>query len=154
MILESAQLLSTAHRIIDGSMYIDKTTKNRSVKRWFLIDSRQDVLYSATHTNHPSAIWTRQSVENYNWLVDHFFALGEEYTYRYNKTHKCFRGDLGYMLSSPPNDLRDFDMTEMPCAMPDEYKVSSDPLINYREYYRIGKKHLHSWKNRTPPDWL
>ena len=89
MILESAQLLSTAHRILDGVEYQGQSQSGRKARRWKLLDQRENVLYSATHINHPSAVWCRASVENYNWLVDHFYALMGEYTYRYNKQHKC-----------------------------------------------------------------
>jgi len=154
MILESAQLLSTAHRYLDGVEVVGKSKTGRKAKRWVLNDSREDVLYSATHINHPSAVWCRESVENYNWLVEHFFALGNEYTYRYGKTHKCFQGDLAYMLQSPPNSLKVYEWTEMPSAMADEYKISNDPLTNYRNYYILGKSRMHSWKNRQPPEWI
>ena len=165
MILESAQLLSTAHRILDGEeMVIQQTaleevcddilkTKTRKKKVWRLHDAREPVLYSATHINHPSAIWTRQSVENYNWLVEHFFALMAEYTHRYNKQHKC-SGDISYMLQSPPKNLEQYDMTIMPCAMDEQYVVSDDPVTNYRNYYKSGKTHLHKWTNREAPEWL
>lgn len=45
--------------------------------------------YWATHTNHPCAIWVRESVANFNWLVDHAIGLAEAYTLRYNKTNAC-----------------------------------------------------------------
>ena len=153
MILESAQLLSTAHRILDGQENLGKSKTGRNVKRWILPDSREGVLYSATHINHPSAIWCRQSVENYNWLADHMFALLYEYTYRYNKQHKI-EGELSYMLQSPPFALKEYDMTVMPSAMADEYKISDDPLVNYRNYYKIGKARMHKWTNRQPPEWI
>ncbi len=154
MILESAQLLSTAHRIIDGVEIAGKSKTGRNVKRWVLNDGRESIIYTATHVNHPSAVWCRQSVENYNWLVEHFYALGQEYTYRYGKTHKCFQNDLAYMLSSPPNNLRKYEWTKMPSAMADEYKISDNPLTNYRHYYKVGKSRMHSWKNRQPPEWI
>lgn len=154
MILESAQLLSTAHRVLDGRMYVGKTATGRNVKRYELGDSREHVIYSATHVNHPSAIWARRAVENYNWLYEHFYELGREYTYRYGKTHKCFQGELSYMLSSPPHNLREYEMTYMPSAMPPEYVISTDPVINYRNYYKFGKARMHSWKNRQPPEWI
>jgi hypothetical protein len=154
MQLETAQILSTAHRMLDGTQYIDKTKTGRSVKRWKLTDSRESVVYSATHVNHPSTVWARQSIENYNWLVEHLFALGKEYTYRYGKIHKVFSTDLAFMLSTPPHNLRAHDMTKMPCAMADDYIISDDPVVNYRNYYRSGKTHLHSWKKRNPPDWI
>ena len=153
MILESAQLLSTAHRILDGQEYTDKTKTGRNVKRWRLYDQREPVLYQATHINHPSAVWCRQSVSNYNWLADHMFALLSEYTYRYEKKHKI-EGEISYLLQSPPNNLKDWDWTEMPSAMDEQYKISNDPLTNYRNYYKIGKERMHSWKKRKPPEWI
>jgi hypothetical protein len=153
MILESAQLLSTAHRIIDGVETQGKSATGRNVKRWTLADAREPVLYSATHINHPSAVWCRKSVENYNWLADHMFALLNEYTHRYNKHHKV-EGDLSYMLQSPPHNLKEYDMTTMPSAMADEYKISDDPLVNYRNYYKVGKIRMHKWTNRQPPEWI
>lgn len=151
MILESAQLLSTAHRVIDGQQYIDSTS-GRRIKRWELPDSREPVMYKATHINHPSAVWCRTSVENYLWLVDHYFALLNEYTYRYGKVHKC--ADLGYTLQSPPLGLKDWDATPIICAMDTKYIVSQDPVENYRNYYRQGKSALHKWTGREPPPWL
>lgn len=153
MILESAQLLSTAHRLLDGRETAGKSKTGRNVKRYILDDGRDNVMYQATHVNHPSAVWARESIENYCWLVDHFFALGDEYEYRYRKTHKCF-GELSYMLQSPPKNLQEYDMTKMPSAMADEYKISDDPVDNYRNYYKMGKSSLHSWKNRQPPEWI
>jgi hypothetical protein len=153
MILESAQLLSTAHRVIDGIEIPGKSATGRNVKRWHLADAREPVLYSATHINHPSAVWCRQSVENYNWLADHMFALLNEYTHRYGKHHKV-EGDLSYMLQSPPHNLKEYDMTVMPSAMADEYKIGDEPVINYRNYYKIGKARMHKWTNRQPPEWI
>jgi len=153
MILESAQLLSTAHRVLDGVEIEGKSATGRKARRWILPDARDDVLYSATHINHPSAVWCRTSVRNYDWLVDHFYALMREYNHRYNKTHKCY-GELSYMLQSPPHNLKAWEWTEMPSCMAEEYIISKDPIINYRNYYREGKKNLHKWTNRQPPEWI
>lgn len=156
MIVETAQLLSTAHRILDGvqvELQLEKDGKVKKKNVWVLPDDRNDVLYACTHRNHPSAIWCRESVENYNWLVDHLYALGQEYTYRYGKKHatieKCF-----YPLQSPPHGLRDWDWTKPPSAMGPEFIISDDPVINYRNYYKYGKAKLHSWKNRETPEWI
>lgn len=140
MILESAQLLSTAHRVLDGKDNV-------------LGDERDSVLYKATHINHPSAVWVRQSVQNYQWLVDHFFALMAEYTHRYGKEHKCF-GYISFLLNSPPHNLKEWDWTPMPSCMDAEYIISDDPIVNYRNYYKFGKTKLHNWKNRQPPEWI
>jgi len=153
MIVESAQLLSTAHRLLDGMETIGTSASGRSKKMWELFDAREPVVYQATHINHPSAVWCRSSIENYVWLVEHFFALMNEYTFRYGKKHKC-QGELSYMLQSPPKNLKEYDWTEMPCAMADEYIISDDPVVNYQNYYKIGKANLHSWKNRNRPEWI
>jgi len=161
MILESAQLLSTAHRILDGEERVQQrlipgTLENpmyRKHRSWKLPDSRDDTMYQATHVNHPSAVWCRTSIENYLWLADHFHALLCEYTYRYGKIHKCAL-DISYLLMSPPLELKEWDMTAMPSCMPDEYKVSDDPCTNYRMYYTIGKSKLHKWTKRQPPEWI
>lgn len=159
MILESAQLLSTAHRIIDGTEYIENRqvegsspAKYRKVKKWKLYDERDSIVYQATHINHPSAVWCRQSVENYSWLVEHMYGLMDEYKHRYNKIHKCM--DVAYYLQSPPKNLQEYDWTCMPSAMAEKYIISENPLTNYRNYYKLGKVNLHKWTNRQPPEWI
>lgn len=159
MILETAQLLSTAHRLLDGTEqvvegFVDEFgIKHRKKKLWVLDDARDPVLYRATHANHPSAVWCRQSVENYNWLVDHLFALGDEYTYRYGKKHVTIE-KLGYMIQSPPFNLKEWDMTPMPSCMDPQYIISDDPIVNYRNYYQHGKSRMHAWKKREKPEWM
>ena len=49
MPIEYAQLMSTAHRMLDGHMYIGRTANNRRIKRWKLLDERDDILYKASH---------------------------------------------------------------------------------------------------------
>lgn len=152
MIVESAQLLSTAHRILDGVEQVGVSSTGRKTKGWVLPDSREQIMYKTTHSNHPCAIWCRTSIENYTWLVEHFFALCDEYTYRYGKTHKCY--GMGYALQSPPLNLKAYDWTTPPSCMPEQYILSDNPVENYRQYYREGKKHILKWKNRPQPDWI
>jgi hypothetical protein len=153
MILETAQLLSTAHRILDGTEYIGKSVSGqKNVRRWLLSDELETKLYSATHVNHPSAVWVRQSLNNYNWLYCHFEGLLNEYTRRYGKVHKC--NGMKEFLIKPPKNIPTGYFTSPTCAMPDEYKISKDAVENYRYYYNVAKKHLHSWKNAPTPDWI
>ena len=159
MILETAQLLSTAHRVIDGQMIeYNKMVAGslpprwRKTKKWELPDARENVLYSATHINHPSSIWCRASNNNYNWLYVHFLALLDEYTYRYGKVHKC--SGLVDALKSTPHGINVGYLTPVTPAMPDEYKVPNDSLASYRNYYRVSKARMHSWKNRPVPEWI
>ena len=114
MILETAQLLCTAHIILD--------------------EEEADVPYKATHKNHPSAVWVRASAENYFWAYEHMLALGEEYTKRYGKQHltisKC--RDVLYTF---PKSISNQAFTQPPQCMPDEYKTecSVDAYWNYYE---------------------
>lgn len=154
MILESAQLLSTAHRYLDGRLEIVKSKTGRNQKVWTLDDSRY-ILYKATHVNHPSNVWIRESVENYNWLVEHLYALIDEYDYRYAKKQNfAVIRQMMHLLQPPPFNLKNYHGTPAACAMPDEYKISDDPVQNYRQYYRIGKADLHKWTKRQPPEWI
>lgn len=154
MILETAQLLSTAHRILDGKLEIGLTKTGRKKKNYCLTNMvLEENLYSATHVNHPSAIWARESNVNYSWLYDHFVELNKEYTFRYGKIHKCY-ALKDYLAKLPLNIPMTNEMTPIRCAMKDEFKISDDPIQNYRNYYKNGKVHLFSWKKRKPPAWI
>lgn len=155
MILETAQMLSTAHRVLDGHMIEQQVSMNgtrKNVKVWKLDDWRDDVLYKATHINHPSAIWVRQSDANYRWLHDHLVALLDEYTHRYGKTHKC--QSLCEPLKNPPLNIPTGSFTQPTVAMDSSFVISNDAVLNYQNYYKHGKKHLFSWTKRQKPDWL
>jgi hypothetical protein len=155
MILESAQLLSTAHRILDGVQYTDKTKTGRNVQRWRLPDARDTVLYSATHVNHPCAIWCRQSARNYAWLWSLMREYCNEYTMRYGKVHKIEAEGLLDELDKLPNNInQEIGFTTPPSAMDAKYIISEDPIANYRNYYKYGKTHLHKWRKRQPPEWI
>ena len=141
MIIESAQLLSTAHRVLDG--YLDSkisSSGKRIVKCWKLNSNLDNILYSSTHYNHPSSIWARKSEENYIWLYNHFLALGNEYTYRYNKIHKTIE-KLKDALKTPPVNISNEPFTPPFLALPKTYitscsTYSSDRnMIIYRDYY-------------------
>ena len=119
MILESAQMLCTAHHCIMGD--------------------DADVPYKAAHRNHPSTKWARQSGENYTWLYRHMIELGKEYERRYGKKHlsiiKCEDP-----LSILPGGILETGLTDMPQCMPDEYKDKCR-IQAYWNYY-IGEKHV------------
>jgi hypothetical protein len=157
MILEYAQLLSTAHRVLDGTLTVGKSANGRKKTSYVLNDSRDTILYSATHINHPSAIWVRQSEQNYRWLFHLFCELLTEYTYRYGKNHACEK--LVTTLGRPPENIdMNTRFTEPTPAMPDEVKIIGNSLASYRNYYINNKQHLASWKGkvqgRPTPDWF
>jgi hypothetical protein len=159
MILEYAQLLSTAHRVLDGTQSVCLSKTGRKQVRYVLSDKRDNILYSATHINHPSAIWVRQSKNNYTWLYELLINLCKEYTYRYGKTHKVEASGLLNELRSVPAGISEHPkFTEPTPAMPDECKVSGNSIESYRKYYIMNKQHLWSWKgkinSRENPKWL
>ena len=69
MLVEYAQLMSTAHRVLDGKLWYGKTINGRKIARYFLEDGEMNSsLYKASHINHPSNVWARSSANNYHWL--------------------------------------------------------------------------------------
>ena len=132
MILETAQLLCGVHHMT--GQVTDK------------------VPYKLSHKNHPCAIWTRESLSNYLYLCDLGLALGQEYTYRYGKTHKSVN-IINWCLENKPN-IHDVDFTTPPLAMDDQYKINNDVIESYRNYYRRGKSQIVNWKNRPVPEWF
>lgn len=158
MILEYAQLLSTAHRVLDGKEYIELSDSGRKQKVYKLLDGTYDYhLYKATHINHPSAKWVRHSKGNYAFLFQLWINLLNEYTYRYGNVHKSSR--LLDLLSYIPNKIDDTTEFSPPWrAMPDEYKIDKSEqdytVKSYRAYYIGNKSHLFKWKNRNTPHWL
>lgn len=113
--------------------------------------------YKLTHKNHPCAKWARESRDNYLWLVDMLEALGEEYTFRYGKTHKS-AGYVSWFRENLPA-VESIGLTVPPCAMPDDYKINGgatfdDVIESYWWYYALGKRHLHAWKRREIPPEL
>ena len=136
MILESAQLLSTAHRILDGDDYADSVG-----------------LYKSFSPNHPSAVWVRESRENYRWLWEMTFALCREYNKRYDKTHAIQRvGILGALAPSPDNIVSS-GFTSPPQCMPDQYKVDGDVVQGYKNYYHGEKAYFAQWRLGEPEWW-
>ena len=117
MILESAQMLCTAHHHYGNG---------------------DNVPYKKAHYNHPSTIWCRQNASQYMWLYDHMIALGREYTKRYKKTHltiiKCAE-----VLKQLPPTIPETIFTEPPQCMPDAYKVPGCSVTAYWNYYEQEK---------------
>ena len=152
MTLEYGQLMSTAHRVLDGQPYYGKTKNNRNIQRWLLPDSREEIVWKASHFNHPSGIWVRQSADHYTWLYSLWLEMLTEYTHRYGKRHAAER--MKPVLCVLPRNIPQLGwLSEPPPAMPDEYKVDT-VIQSYRNYYMGDKKSFASWKNRDTPPWF
>jgi len=158
MILESAQMLSTAHRILDGSetRMPSKSGKTMS-KYWVLPDSeKENLFYKAVHTGHPCTVWTMESVSNYNWHYKHFVALCREYTYRYGKIHKSDKDLLG-PLCSPPKNISKGRLTPFKLAMgvAPECMFPDRPVESYQKFYQTKQERFKMiWTKRDIPGWF
>ena len=150
MILEYAQLLSTAHRLLDGYEYEGKSISGRKAMRWKLDDSRENNLYMASHMKHPSGIWCRETSANYLWLYSLWRELMKEYTFRYGKHHVTEK--LIPFLDNLPKNIKVGDITPMPQCMPEHYKVP-DSIQAYHNYYINDKQPFAVWTNRPIPNW-
>lgn len=142
MIVETAQLLSTAHRILDGDLAVITNYRNgkpsRRKKVWVLEDGDADkAFYAVTHPNHPCNIWCRENASNYSWLYHHFVALVEEYQLRYNRKHATATRLKDFVCAIPQN-IPSGKITPFAIAMKSvpECIVESDPVASYRNYYK------------------
>jgi hypothetical protein len=128
MILETNQLLSSAHWMSGGTAH-----------------------YKLTHKNHPCSKWVRESLSNYKWLCTHGMALCEEYTKRYGRIHKTQKVNEDLCKNLP--DIPEKGLTEFPLAMPDDVKTPGDPVKSYRDYYMKHKKNIVKWNHSEKPEW-
>lgn len=130
MIVESAQILCTvAHK--------------RGV----------DVPYLPTHAHHPCVKWTAASPDNQAWLMEHFLGLCDEYTRRYHRIHATEVKLVASwsQLASPGDWTR---ATGFAQAMPNEWRIPSDPVTAYRCYYIAEKSSFARWHPRAQaPSW-
>jgi len=133
MVLESTQLLCSAHHVLGINPHIKLP------------------LYKLTHKNHPCAKWVRDCDVNYYWLSTHAIALCQEYTHRYNKTHKC-EPLIWQLHLNLPLMMSRLSISNPPQCMPDEYK-QVDVVAAYRNYYIGEKAYFAKWTKRQPPEW-
>tara|TARA_B100000927_G_scaffold197111_1_gene159279 strand:- start:625 stop:1308 length:684 start_codon:yes stop_codon:yes gene_type:complete len=118
MIVESAQMLSTAHRVLDGDAGADAKG-----------------LYQKAYENHPSTIWVRQDALNYWWLWMHALTLCAEYKWRFTDEEEYITGIAVHKTETvisalqelpsniPANKDTNYEvLTDLPLCMPDQYK--------------------------------
>jgi len=131
MILESAQMLSSAIAKYGGTPR-----------------------YKPTHVGHPCTRWASETRDNFDWLVELALALACEYEHRYaaKREHKSvdvIRDAHAQRLLVPAGSLTTFAQ-----AMPDQYK-HADAVTAYRRYYAAEKARFATWRApRVRPDWM
>lgn len=174
MVIEYAQMLSTAHRYHDGHL----TTINLpdgKVKRIRLLEGETASVvprpetqatgrrsaftvkvdnqrcYLEAHTNHPCTVWARETDANYHWLCQLFEGCLREYATRYGPVHATSR--LLTFLSRAPKHIRRSQLTPFAQAMPEEYK-HDDPVEAYRRFYLGAKARFARWRYTPTPTWF
>jgi len=109
--------------------------------------------YKPTHLNHPCTKWVKASSSNWHWLLTHGFALCNEYTHRFKKTHACERVMLWLMENHENISLGALGVTPFAQAMPVEYR-NDNAVEAYRLYYKKDKSRFAKWiKGRSAPEW-
>lgn len=111
-----------------------------------------DQPYKCTHKNHPCSVWARSAPYHYIWLCKYGLALCKEYTFRYNKVHKCqehieqlyalgFPAPEHMHVERPPPGVKHYATSGCPrgihwfaLAMPQKY-LSSNAERAYSRYY-------------------
>lgn len=155
MITEYGQLLSTAHRVLDGKEEVRfREGTNHKYKYW-VHPSWESSLYKASHVNHPAGIWVRQSAEHYMYLYNLMLWCNHEFVYRYGKQDDhlviCkLKGEL----SIPPMALWNVGgFIDPPQCMPEQYRDLSSTIQAYRNFYIGDKVSFATYKKRSPPSW-
>jgi len=160
MIVESGQMLSTTHRMLDGKLTRKRSKSGKTmVKYWDLYEGSDDLeaellYYKAVHTAHPCTVWSMQSSDNYRWHWEHMRALCDEYTYRYSKTHKTHR-ELLYAIEALPRNIPKGGLTPFAQAMKQypECIVPGNAVQAYQNYYHAAKPFAKWERGRSAPTW-
>jgi hypothetical protein len=146
MILESAQMLSTAIRLISGTHFKVRSNSGKTmVSHWVLPEDDWELaIYKTNHINHPCAIWARQSRANFRWLLDHMRHLyiqkiGPHKSAELIKWFEKY-ADTGKF---PSEDLTPFEN----CARNEERGVDYSDVCDVHEAYRLYMN--DRWKERN-----
>lgn len=134
MIVESAQMLSSAHRTID-----------------FETDFHNSI-YAQVRTNHPATAWVRETEGNYLWTLQLALALCVNYTQRYGREHATQSMLTRGILSRPPAHIPYGQNTPHVLCMPSELH-SQDPVHSYRLFYAVRKARFAKWEHSEEPYW-
>ena len=157
MIIEHAQMMASAYystlgisrkkeipdrQIEVNSLFLGWPRKNEDGSDW---------PYGITHVNHPCTIWTRESIENFNWLWECNNHLCDVFQQRWGKEHSI-KAIMQWMKQNPPN-LPSSELTPFAQAFPDCYQEFG-PIEGYRKYYAMKTTYMSlKWDYSPQPYW-
>jgi hypothetical protein len=156
MILESGQMLCTAHWFAWRNTLNPPLIKGqRNMQEWLKAHVPLDKQppWKMTHTGHPCTVWTQHTRENYRWHSELGLALCDEYRKRYGKDHKCLTTHRWLSANEPPSFETASGLTPFQICMPDDCKITGDPVASYQNYYREKKSRFAKWKYTQVPTW-
>jgi hypothetical protein len=135
MIVEYAQLLSTAHHL-RGTRY-----------------KEGEIYKKISNPGHGACVWTCQTSGNYQYVHRLLMAVLDEYTFRYGKIHKVRRDGMDQRLKRLPLNIERAPMTKQILTIPEDCKGPS-VIASYRRTYANHKQHLLRWTSRPMPPFL
>jgi hypothetical protein len=107
-------------------------------------------IWKPCHQKHPCTLWAAKNRANFDFLIELGYALCEEYTLRYSKTHGSLKA-IDFAAKNR-NKIPRGRITPFALAMPEELKIQGNAIESYRNYYRVAKSHIAQWKT-TIPNW-
>lgn len=157
MILESGQMLCAAHwthLLGSNGKNLKDFKRIRDAQNWLYENTELSVQppWKMSHTRHPCTLWTAECTGNYAWHYQLMRALLDEYTLRYNKSHKS-ESVYEWIVQHLPANMKADKKSSHPQCMPDGCKVEGDPVQAYRNYYNLHKSYMAKWKLGNVPSW-
>lgn len=125
--------------------YLLPLTKDGSVRR-------------LSHQNHPVSAWIRESVANYEWALNHLWALCGEYQKSYCKVHDASRlwrfcRDAPRIFDFPTDILTPFPRCFSNFKQQLDAEVP-DAIQAHRQFYWLDKREFARWPSADAvPKW-
>lgn len=113
-----------------------------------------------THTEHPVVRWTSGSRANFDWVLEHFRALLEEYAHRYGKQHRYEDHVRFYRMANNGVTKIWRNAGHLNCAcnlsLNLDFRHMDNVYAAYREYLNArwaSAPKPPKWTRREKPDW-
>lgn len=129
MIVEYAQLLSTAHHVLD--------------------EEPLEGIYKLTHKNHPSAIWVREDILHYQWTLNCALELCRIY-HKYSGKEHATLAKLE-LLKQHPKSIPCKCFKEPPVAAPDKFRAIKIFEGSCKAYQQYLRSKFEEWQSRDKP---
>jgi len=112
--------------------------------------------------NHQCSVWVRESLSNFNWLVEHALEMFDERMYRWSGSQEHFTKEFIIWCKHNAHNttLTEKGLTEFAIAININSECYQHPHFKdfstvgkYRAYIAVDKK-FATWTKRGKPDWF